>query len=307
MPSRKATRMRRLEPVLGRSAEDLERTGLPVPWVRSVVFKEKRRDYVFPGERHPGLELCYVDRGAVHAHVSGGRGRAIDMLAAAGTLLAWLPGEFHSLYAAPGPAPNIVSIHALGPLPPGTANLSKRAIVLEAAERALVKRLIEEHASGGAATAQLQSALLLELLVPVIRRAQAERAAPRRAAPDNIHRLQGLLVEEARAEIERRLASREEVSVTDLARALQISPSHLSHTFREAAGRSVMAYVRAERMKHASERLRDSALSITDIARACGFESIHAFSRAFKRETGYAPRDYARSVRPEKENAKRKT
>lgn len=276
-----------------------DEAGVALPWVRGVAFKEKRTDYVFPGERHPGLELCYVDRGAVHAHVSGGRGPAVDLLAEAGTLLAWLPGEFHSLYAAPGPAPNIVTVHALGPLPDGIAALSKRAFTLEADERALLKRLIDEHTRGGTATAALQSALLVALLVPVIRRARSKRAAGQGpGVADNVLRFQHLLVDEARAEIERRLAARLDVSVPDLARALAVSSSHLAHTFRAASGNSVMAYARARRTTLAQELLRDSALSIGDIAARCGFESLHAFSRAFKKATGYAPRDYARSVRP---------
>jgi len=50
--------------------------------------------------------------------------------------------------------------------------------------------------------------------------------------------------------------------------------------------------VQGARFSIASDLLRDSDLSITDIAFAAGYENAPHFPRAFKRLTGMTPRDY---------------
>ena len=196
-----------------------------------------------------------------------------------------------------------MTVAALGPLPPEMSALSKRAVRLKPDERAILMKMIEEFKRPGAASEFRLSGLLMELLVSVMRRVASgggvsseKRAA--KASGANVHAFQQMLADEAEAEIDRRLEKGEEIQIASLAQALQVSASHLSHTFRDARDISVMAYVRGRRIKFAAELLRDSALSVTEIAGKCGFESIHAFSRAFKKATGFSPRAYARSVRP---------
>jgi len=50
------------------------------------------------------------------------------------------------------------------------------------------------------------------------------------------------------------------------------------------------------RIDVARRRLADGDLSVTEIARLCGFSSASQFSTAFRRETGMAPRTFRRSL-----------
>lgn len=50
------------------------------------------------------------------------------------------------------------------------------------------------------------------------------------------------------------------------------------------------AYVRRRRLSEAADKLQSGKLSITDIALEHGYESLEAFSRAFKEEFGDSPR-----------------
>lgn len=78
-------------------------------------------------------------------------------------------------------------------------------------------------------------------------------------------------------------------SVESLAGSAALSPSRYAARFREAMGRSVMSYVAAWRANVACRLLRESTLNLGEIAGQVGYESLPAFSRAFKAQLGQSP------------------
>jgi AraC-like DNA-binding protein len=84
----------------------------------------------------------------------------------------------------------------------------------------------------------------------------------------------------------------EPVSVTDLARGVGLSETHLRHQLRTRYGLSPHGYVRQVKMLQAMRLLRAGAPSISEIAERLGYSSLFAFSRTFKLETGQSPRAY---------------
>ena len=89
------------------------------------------------------------------------------------------------------------------------------------------------------------------------------------------------------------------LTLTELARALSVSPSHLSHTFSQRLHTSFRAYVNALRADHACTLLRSTDFSVTRIAYECGFETQRTFNRAFLEQCGETPSEYRRRARPE--------
>jgi AraC-like DNA-binding protein len=78
----------------------------------------------------------------------------------------------------------------------------------------------------------------------------------------------------------------------DLAEQAHLSASHLRALFRQAFGISLGKYVARTRINQASRLLASSKMNVSEIALACGFDSLYSFSRAFKRETGRSPKLY---------------
>jgi AraC-like DNA-binding protein len=78
-------------------------------------------------------------------------------------------------------------------------------------------------------------------------------------------------------------------TVESLAATVALSPSRFAARFRHVVGRSVMGYVAAWRANLACRLLRESRLSLAEIAGRVGYESLPAFSRAFKAQLGLAP------------------
>ncbi|MBI4024537.1 MAG: helix-turn-helix transcriptional regulator [Verrucomicrobia bacterium] len=82
-----------------------------------------------------------------------------------------------------------------------------------------------------------------------------------------------------------------------IARAVAISKSHLQRICHQALGVSLGQFIRHVRMNRACALLHSSGQNITEIAIACGFSSVFAFSRAFKSETGRSPLKYRQQFR----------
>lgn len=81
-------------------------------------------------------------------------------------------------------------------------------------------------------------------------------------------------------------------SVADYARALSISPTHLSRVVRAATGAPASQLIDARVIREARRRLAYTNLRVTTIADALGFVDPAYFSRVFTRATGVSPRAF---------------
>jgi len=81
-----------------------------------------------------------------------------------------------------------------------------------------------------------------------------------------------------------------------LARELGISYSAFRHRFKQTTGLPPGQYQIQIRLNQARRLLRNSPLSVADIADQLGFESIYYFSRLFKKKTGLSPLAYRKQA-----------
>jgi signal transduction histidine kinase/CheY-like chemotaxis protein len=81
----------------------------------------------------------------------------------------------------------------------------------------------------------------------------------------------------------------------DIANHVGLSPDYLTDCFRQELGITPITYLRRYRIRQACELLRNTPLSITQVAAAVGFSESAHFSRTFQLEIGMTPRAYRRS------------
>jgi transcriptional regulator GlxA family with amidase domain len=86
------------------------------------------------------------------------------------------------------------------------------------------------------------------------------------------------------------------VNVSMLSAALGLSRSHFSRAFRKATGEPPRVYISRLRLRHAMSLMRESHISLSDIALAAGFADHAHFSNAFRRATGATPSQWRRSL-----------
>lgn len=79
------------------------------------------------------------------------------------------------------------------------------------------------------------------------------------------------------------------LTIEDLAKLANLSTFHFARMFRLSVGIPPHGYMAKRRIDRAKQHLREGVLSLTDIARACGYASPSHFSRTFKEATGATP------------------
>ena len=79
---------------------------------------------------------------------------------------------------------------------------------------------------------------------------------------------------------------------------MYLSPSRLSHLFRQTCGMDFSEYLLALRLGVARELLAGTDLAIGEIAVRCGFGDQNHFSAIFRKRTGRTASEYRRD-RPE--------
>ncbi|WP_126428328.1 helix-turn-helix domain-containing protein [Brevibacillus marinus] len=99
------------------------------------------------------------------------------------------------------------------------------------------------------------------------------------------------VIEQAVRYMEERFAQ-SSLRLEEVARHVDRSPAYLSHLISKRTGRSFRQLLTSLRLKEAQRLLRETNLSIQEVAGKCGFDNAHYFSRIFKEKTGTSPRQF---------------
>ncbi len=86
------------------------------------------------------------------------------------------------------------------------------------------------------------------------------------------------------------------MSVAQIAEYVCLSPSRLTHLFREELGVSVLRWLEDQRMALAQQLLSGSTLTIARIANQVGYEDQFYFSRVFFKHLGMSPTAFRKTT-----------
>lgn len=85
-------------------------------------------------------------------------------------------------------------------------------------------------------------------------------------------------------------------NVGTICRDLCYSSSYLSRVFHARTGVTLQNYLNEKKIESAAELIKNSGLSMTEIAEKLHFDSVQSFSRIFKRIAGVSPSHYAKDL-----------
>ena len=137
-------------------------------------------------------------------------------------------------------------------------------------------RLYEEFVHEDDCSSLVIEGLILEILGETARAVTGGRSTP----PVWLQRARDLIHDRFR----------EPLTLSSVARDVDIHPSHFARTFSRYYRTTVGEYVRRLRLEAASQRLVDSTMPLSEIALSLGFFDQSHFSRLFKQHTGLTPR-----------------
>lgn len=273
----------------------------------TVHYFEFAKDYVFEGESHNFWEFVYVDKGEVEvmADMQGYKLRH-------GDIIFHKPNEFHNLWANGQVAPNLIVV-SFECSSKAMEFFHNKIFCTSDTEKNLLSQIIRE--SKAAFASPLDSSSLTKLDRNILQAVGCEQLL--RIYLEQL--LIGLIRDEKNIKCESRISkfTKERsdrdiaqkvikfltentcghLSFKDVSKYCGLGKTNLQSLFKKRTGFSVMEYFRMLKTEEAKIYIRERNMNFTEIAEKLGYESIHYFSRHFKKTTGMTPSQYSLSIK----------
>jgi AraC family transcriptional activator of pobA len=264
-----------------------ETANLPDPLhIETIAARSALHDWELAPHRHARLhQLLLLREGGGTLHLE-----AETLALAPMSLVNVPPGEVHAFAFEPGTQGFVATLadDLLDQLV-GAAGDERRALgrggvyAADGALAALMAQIAAEFEGREPARLLVLRGLSAVLLGRAARAALGADAAPADSAGSALLRRFEALVEAHLLE---------HWTVADYARALAVSPTHLSRVVRAATGQPASRHVDSRLMREARRQLAYTNLQVTTIAYTLGFADPAYFSRAFSRVEGLSPRAF---------------
>ena len=86
------------------------------------------------------------------------------------------------------------------------------------------------------------------------------------------------------------------IKLAELSRLANMSATKLKKLFRQFTGCTITEYILSKKTDYASHLLADSDLSIEELAKKVGVDTVAGFSTSFKKQTGIPPSEYRKQI-----------
>ncbi|EPR14334.1 AraC family transcriptional regulator [Ruminiclostridium papyrosolvens] len=153
----------------------------------------------------------------------------------------------------------------------------------------LLNRILKEQTNDQLGSDLLNYLMLMELFVLISRALKAEWENSIKNKSPKIKELMQSAIQFVHNNFER------EISITDIAKYVFLSPSYFTRAFKENTGLSPMQYLLNIRIKRACELLQETDQKVGEIALSVGFSNQQRFNDMFKKQTNMTPMQYRNS------------
>lgn len=279
----------------------------------TVHYFEFAKDYVYKGEKHDFWEFLYVDKGEVEI-MAETKGYKLEQ----GDIVFHKPDEFHSVWANGKIAPNIVVL-SFECTSPGIRYFENKILKLSNSLKNLLGEIIKEAKNTfenklGGNYSQLRKRsnppfgseqllkIYLESFLIKLAREDSISINKDRISFTTKERMEHDIVDSIVQYMKINIG--ENYSFEEICKTFLIGKTHLKIMFKSMTGFGVMTYFRMLKMEEAKRMIREGKYNFTQISEILGYESLHYFSRCFKKHENMSPSEYALSVKAKVEDEK---
>lgn len=272
----------------------------------SIYYFEFGKDFSHPPEMHDFWEMVYVDAGEVIS-VTNGLGRALSQ----GQVIFHRPMEIHA-HVSNKVVSNNMLVVSFTSQSPAMDFFDKKIFSLDKTGRTLLKLFINEaknalgqvsgeydnkhpldFSSAPYGSVQLLECYLTELLL-VLSRNENDTGMLVRRDSDAKELAQSSIAELITTYLKENLY--ENVKLSDICKKFFMGKSQVCKLFNDYIGEGPIEYYSRLKMAEAKRLLIHEGVSVSKISDMLGYSSVHNFSRAFKRETGFSPALYRNQI-----------
>lgn len=242
-------------------------------------------NYIFPGETHNFWEITYIDDGELYTNVEN-----IEYSLKPYNLLLYAPGQQHSVKTNKA-CSYLTLIFDMDISSEKAKKLKNKIFTVNQKEREYlleINRLTKtddfDNIDRIAALTQL---LVCTLLSPQENKNQQVQTSMSQ-------RYNNEFLSEIVLYIQEHIY--EQLTVEDLCYEFALSRSSIQTLFKDNLDVLPKQYISDLKFAKAKQMMKESTYSLSQIAKFCGFSSIHYFSRKFKEKYGTTPSAYSKSI-----------
>ena len=283
-----------MEYVLKKLDDSVRVTG-----IANVHFFEFPQNFYTKIEKHPFYELVYVSSGSLTVASDDYNGKLEK-----NRLIIHRAGEFHSLKCTSGHNPTVIIVgftctgsnlsrFSTAPVLLDDAQIKKLAeIVIEgrnvfAPPYDVPKYDMKKKKNAPFGAEQMLKNLLEYFIIGLFRK--NELNAPTlieeelsTASPVNANEIVSYIDDNFK----------ERITLDELAFLFRTNRSTLCKVFKNSTGKTISEYVSDKKLQVAKNKIETTDKTLTEIAENLNFESIHYFTRFFKKHLGITPSEY---------------
>lgn len=275
--------------------------AVEVSRLANIHYFEFTKQYHTVGDRHSFRELVYVDNGAIFVEAENFSGELMK-----NQLIIHKDNELHSLYCNSPVPPNVIIIgfecdcFLLDQFAkePSTLSVDLVKMLTEVIKEGRnvfeppydvpnVKDMKKKKDYPFGADQMLK--MRFEMFLINLIRNRNENAPSKEALPDSKK------MQEIHSYIETNFCKN--ISLDELCFLFNTNKTTLCNRFRESYGTTVIDYVNRKRIQQAKIKLREGNENITQISIELGFNSVHYFSRLFKKYENLSPSEYVATIK----------
>ncbi|TNJ66227.1 helix-turn-helix domain-containing protein [Paenibacillus hemerocallicola] len=273
--------------------------------VISCHYFELAINYWHRGERHDFWELVYIDRGELRVSTD-----SRDYELKQGDLLVYEPNEFHRPSSNGKIAANmyIVSFECSSPalrffadnklFHLGNEEIATVSLIMKEGWNTFgpnpVAGKLARQSDSPFGSEQLFVSYTEMLLLQLMRKADVLKEKKQRASVVKGKQESGL-IDKVTAHMKDNLVGN--LTLAHLCETFSVGRTHLSMLFKAKFDCGVLEYWNRLKIDKAKEHIRQNNNNLTEISEMLGYNSLHYFSRQFKKTTGMTPSEYAKVLR----------
>ncbi len=283
----------------------IPKNALVIDKLYTIHYFAYAKDFIFTGERHDFWEMAYIDSGDVGV-VADGTGYTLQQ----GEAIFHKPMEYHNIWAN-GKYAHVL-ILSFSSESPMMSFFKNKILTLDDADKLLLRSIIDEaklafsepldivdlpgmteRRDAPLGAAQRTRLFIEALLIGLARKNSAishEERLSLAAADENEDKIVGVIIDY----LHQHLA--DQVTLDDICARLCFSKTYIKSLFRRRTGTSIIQYFITLKISAAKRMISEGGATFSEVAEACGFSSVHYFSRLFKVRTGMTPSAYAKSI-----------
>lgn len=284
------------------------KTKISINKIVTVHYFEYGKEYEFCGESHDFWEFVYVDKGEMLIRADE---KWFKMKR--GQIVFHKPGEFHNVKSDGVIAPNTVIVAF--ECKSKSMNFFKNKILnVNDEERKMLANVVREATKSFSsplgdpflkkldrykeehlfASEQMLKIALEQFLISLYRNNTTKTL---KSTPIMKQNMENDIVSEIIDYMQKNIKTK--ITLDEVANFANMSKTSLKETFRKKMGKGVISYFTDMKIEYAKTLIREDTYNFTQIAEILGYDSIHYFSRQFKKITNMTPGEYSRSVKVE--------